>query len=82
MRRDAGSACSVHRLREQVACFVCPSLLCEEQDILSSFVLFLETGYLCGTALAVLDVLEFAFVDQTGLELIEICLPLPLECWG
>ena len=26
-------------------------------------------------------VLELALVDQSGLELTEICLPLPPECW-
>ena len=38
-------------------------------------VLFFETGFLCITVLAVL---ELAPVDQAGLELTEICLPL---CW-
>lgn len=34
---------------------------------------FFESGFLC----VVLALLEFAFVDQIGLELMEICLPLP-----
>ena len=37
-----------------------------------------EIGFLCVTALAVL---ELALVDKAGLELTEICLLLPLECW-
>ena len=42
------------------------------------FVCLLETGFL---SLTVLAVLEIAFVDQAGLELTEIHLPLPPECW-
>ena len=44
------------------------------------FVLFSEIGFLCVTVLAVL---ELALVDQAGLKLTEIHLPLPLppECW-
>ena len=42
------------------------------------FVLFFETGFLRVTALAVL---ELALVDQAGLRLTEICLPLPPKCW-
>ena len=37
-----------------------------------------ETGFLCVTALTVL---ELALVDQAVLELTEICLPLPPKCW-
>ena len=37
-----------------------------------------ETGFLCVTAP---DALELALVDQPGLELTEIPLPLPPECW-
>ena len=39
---------------------------------------FFEIEFLCITALAVL---ELALVDQAGLKLIEICLPLPPKCW-
>ena len=42
------------------------------------FVLFYQTGFLCVTALAVL---ELILVDQAGFELTEVCLPLPPECW-
>ena len=38
---------------------------------------FFETGFLCVTVLAVL---ELAFVDQAGLELTKIHLPLLPEC--
>ena len=40
-------------------------------------VLFFETGFLC----VALTVQELALVDQAGLELTEIQLPLTLECW-
>ena len=40
--------------------------------------LFFETGFFC---VALEPVLELALVDQAGLELTEICLPLPPECW-
>ena len=43
-----------------------------------SFFLFFETGFLC---VALEPVLELAIVDQAGLELREIHLPLPPECW-
>ena len=39
---------------------------------------FFKTGIFCVTAP---DVLELAFVDQAGLELTEICLPLSPEYW-
>ena len=39
--------------------------------------LFLETGF----CVALKPVLELALVEQAGLELTEICLPLPPECW-
>ena len=42
------------------------------------FVLFFKTGFLCITALAVL---ELAFVDQAHLELTEIHRPLPPKRW-
>ena len=44
-----------------------------------SFFWIFEAGFLCVTALAVF---ELALVDQAGLELTEICLPLPPECWN
>lgn len=37
-----------------------------------------ETGFLCTTALTILEL----FVDQVGLDLTELHLPLPPECWG
>ena len=40
-------------------------------------VLFFETGF----SVALVPVLELAFVDQAGLELTEIRLPLSPECW-
>ena len=39
---------------------------------------FFRTGFLCVTALAVL---ELALIDQTGLKLTEVRLPQPHECW-
>ena len=39
---------------------------------------FFNTGFLCERVLAVLEV---ALVDQAGLELTDIHLPLPPECW-
>ena len=42
------------------------------------FVWFFKTDFLCVTAQVTLKLI---FVDQAGLELIEICLPLPPECW-
>ena len=46
--------------------------------LLTYLLWFSETGFLCVIALAVL---ELALVDQAGLELTEILLPLPPECW-
>ena len=40
--------------------------------------IYFETGFLCETALVVL---ELAFVDQAGLELTELQLLLPTKCW-
>ncbi|CAO2632651.1 L-lactate dehydrogenase C chain [Lemmus lemmus] len=40
---------------------------------------FPETGLFCVTVLAVLELTPF--VDQSDLELAEICLPLPPKCW-
>ena len=40
--------------------------------------MYVKTGFLCVTVLAGL---ELALVDQTGLELTEICLHLPPKCW-
>ena len=37
---------------------------------------FIETGFLCVTALGVLE------LDQAGLELTEICPSLPPKCWN
>ena len=34
-----------------------------------------------GFSVVLEPVLELALVDQAGLELTEICLPLPPECW-
>ena len=50
-----------------------------EQLKVDFFVLFsfFETGFLC----VALAVLELALVDQAGLELTEICLPLPSKGW-
>ena len=39
---------------------------------------FFETGFLRSF---LVPVLELALVDQAGLELTEICLSLPPECW-
>ena len=39
---------------------------------------FFKTGFLC---VIVLGALELALIDQAGLKLREICLPLPPECW-
>ena len=47
--------------------------------VLFCFALLFNTGFLC-VALAVLE-LRTGTVDQVGLELTEICLPLPPECW-
>ena len=47
--------------------------LCDEY-----FLFFFKTGFLCVTILAVP---ELAIVDEAGLKLIEIPLPLPPECW-
>ena len=38
---------------------------------------FLRQGF----SVAFEPVLELVLVDQAGLELTEICLPLPLKCW-
>ena len=46
-------------------CLICP------------FLFFFETGF----SVAVEPFLELALVDQAGLELTEIRLPLPPECW-
>ena len=43
------------------------------------WVWFFEIGVL--KALGLEPVLEQALVDQVGLELTEICLPLPPQCW-
>ena len=43
------------------------------------FVLFFKMGFLC---VALELVLELALIDQAGLELTEILLLLPPECWG
>ena len=40
--------------------------------------LFFETGFLC---VDLVPILELALVDQAGLELTEICLLLPPQCW-
>ena len=45
--------------------------------ILVKFGVFLRQGF----SLALEPVLELALIDQAGLKLIEIRLPLPLECW-
>ena len=42
------------------------------------FIYLFIVGFLCVTALAVL---ELALVDQAGLELTEIHLSLPPKCW-
>ena len=39
---------------------------------------FSQTGFLC---VALEPVLELALVEQAGLKLTEIRLPLPLKCW-
>ena len=45
---------------------------------LSLLLLFAFLRFLC---VALESVLEVTLVEQAGLELIEICLPLPPECW-
>ena len=45
-----------------------------------SLSLSLEIGFLC-VALEPVLVLELALVDQAVLQLTEICMPLPPECW-
>ena len=46
------------------------------------FVLVLVFGFLRqGFSVALEPVLELTLVAQTGLELTEICLPLPPKCW-
>ena len=45
------------------------------------FVLFFVFILRQGFSVALEPVLELALVDQAGLELTEICLPLPPECW-
>ena len=42
------------------------------------FVFFLKQGF----SVALEPVLELILVDQAGLELTEICLPLPPKCWN
>ena len=42
------------------------------------FFLVFKTGFRCSF---LEPVLELALVDQVGLELTEICLPLPPQCW-
>ena len=45
------------------------------------FVLFCFGFWRHGFSVALEAVLELALVDQAGLELTEILLPLPPECW-
>ena len=60
------------------------SSLCVSLSVSVSFshllllLLFFETEFLCSTALIFS---ETCFIDQAGLELTEIYLPLPPKCW-
>ena len=45
-------------------------------NFIFAFILFFKTGFLC----VALAVLELALVDEAGLELTEIHLPLPPDC--
>ncbi|KAM7339825.1 hypothetical protein ACRRTK_000440 [Alexandromys fortis] len=49
-------------------------------DFLNSFFFFFGFSRQ-GFSVVLEPVLELALVDQAGLELTEICLPLPPECW-
>ena len=51
----------------------------EENFIFFILFCFVETGFL---SVALVPAVELALVDQAGLKLTEIWLPLPPECWG
>ena len=46
-----------------------------------TFILFIFGFSRQNFSVALEPVLELALVDQVGLELTEICLPLPPDCW-
>ena len=59
-------------------CMELRALYTRTKHIIYLFLNFSRQGF----SVALEPVLELALVDQVGLELTEICLLLPLKCWG